>query len=106
MNKEPYIRKLIQRNKIVGARSRLKLVYVCTGLCKSTREKGGLVKRVVENYKSFKIFNDIFSPEKNNSSNEVMKFDVKTLANRFFYRKGCWAAKLYILRCKVINYKV
>jgi len=30
---------------------------------------------------SFKIFNDFFS-QKNNSSNEVLKFDVKTLANR------------------------
>ena len=37
----------------------------------------------MENYKSFKIFNDIF-PRKNNSSNEVLKFDVKTMANRLF----------------------
>jgi hypothetical protein len=34
----------------------------------------------VENYESFKIFNDFFL--KNNSSNEVLNFDVKTLANR------------------------
>jgi len=53
-----YKKTVIQSNKIVGTRSRLKLSYICTRLYK-IHEKKGACKRIVENCKSFKIFNNV-----------------------------------------------